>query len=315
MHEHQVEEIRAREPVRAPAAANASIRNTGPGGLLLLQRRYGNRLVQRLLALARKGEGEAEIEPAVELAITQARGGGRALDSGVQRQMEHAFGSDFSAVRIHTGAEAHSLNRSLNAVAFTTGRDIFFRDSAYDPGSRSGRELLAHELTHVVQQGGGAVQGKLVLGAAGDTYEQEADSVASRVVAGLESGASPVQRQCACGENSSSGEECPECRQKREEVQGREAGAGLALTLQRQDDGGGDGGAPLGPSGDVGSADGELGSGSDCRNKCRQDFKDCIDQATPPWWNPFGHDPLPGTPAYNRCLKAKVDCMRNCPTE
>ena len=70
-------------------------------------------------------------------------------------QMEAAFDVDLSAVRIHTGSQAASLSRDLGAHAFTTGQDIFFGHREYDPGSLKGRELLAHELTHVVQQGSG----------------------------------------------------------------------------------------------------------------------------------------------------------------
>jgi hypothetical protein len=74
------------------------------------------------------------------------------------------------------------LNRSLNARAFTTGRDIFFRQGAYNPGSSGGRELLAHELTHVVQQTGGAVRAKMVVNQPGDRFEQEADQAARAVI-------------------------------------------------------------------------------------------------------------------------------------
>jgi hypothetical protein len=155
----------------------------------------------------------------------------------VRQQMENAFGSDFSGVRVHTGAGAHSLNKALNAIAFTTGQDIFFRDSAYDPGSPAGKELLAHELTHVVQQGGATVQGKLVLGAGDDPYEREAGSVAREVIAGLESAntALSVQRECACGGHADSGE-CAACRQERESAaQNDQLASGRRL--QRQDDG------------------------------------------------------------------------------
>jgi hypothetical protein len=73
--------------------------------------------------------------------------------------MERAFGADFTGVRAHTGAEADMLNRSLGARAFTAGQDIFFRRGSYDPASRSGRRLLAHELSHVVQQDTGVSSG------------------------------------------------------------------------------------------------------------------------------------------------------------
>ena len=64
------------------------------------------------------------------------------------------MGADFSGVKVHTDAQADQLNQSIQAKAFTTGQDIFFRQGAYQPGSRGGQELLAHELTHTIQQGG-----------------------------------------------------------------------------------------------------------------------------------------------------------------
>jgi Domain of unknown function (DUF4157) len=75
--------------------------------------------------------------------------------------MEQAFGANFGSVRIHTDSQSDQLNRSINAQAFTTKSDIFFSKGKYDPGSRSGQELLAHELTHVVQQTGGAIHRKV----------------------------------------------------------------------------------------------------------------------------------------------------------
>jgi len=123
----------------------------------------------------------------VEDEIQRARGGGRALDRGARAQMEGALGADLSGVRVHTDGRADQLNQALEARAFTTGQDVFFRQGQYDPGSAGGRELLAHELTHVVQQGGAApqadaVQAKLTVGAVDDEYEQEADQVARQVM-------------------------------------------------------------------------------------------------------------------------------------
>jgi hypothetical protein len=135
-----------------------------------------------VLALARKGTGEAEAAPELEQSIQQARGGGQAIDKGVQGQMESAFGVDFSGVRVHTDIQADTLNRELSASAFTTGQDIFFRQGAYNPDSSTGRELIAHELTHVVQQNGDKIQRKLTVGQPGDKYEQEADQVARAVM-------------------------------------------------------------------------------------------------------------------------------------
>lgn len=172
-----------------PASAHASVLNQATAGrpsragqsMLQLQRQYGNRYVQRVLALARKGAGDAEVAPELEQSIQRERGGGQALDGKVRGRMEPALGTNFSGVRVHTDAEADKLSRALNAHAFTTGQDIFFLKGAYNPGSSGGRELLAHELTHVVQQNGEKVQCKLTIGKPGDIYEQEADKVA-RVV-------------------------------------------------------------------------------------------------------------------------------------
>ena len=95
-----------------------------------------------------------EVTSDLESTIESRRGGGQALPDSARDFFEPRFGQDFSGVNIHTGGEADTLNRQLEARAFTTGGDIFFREGEYNPDSSAGRELLAHELTHVVQQGG-----------------------------------------------------------------------------------------------------------------------------------------------------------------
>jgi hypothetical protein len=82
-----------------------------------------------------------------------ARGGGQALDAGVRRFMEARFGWRFDDVRVHTDAAAGRLARQVDSYAFTVGRNIFFAPDRYRPDDHDGRRLLAHELTHVVQQG------------------------------------------------------------------------------------------------------------------------------------------------------------------
>lgn len=89
----------------------------------------------------------------LESSINQARGGGQALAPSIRQPMEQAFGADFSGVRVHTDAKSDQLNHSIQAKAFTTGKDIFFRQGEYNPQSSKGQELLAHELTHTIQQG------------------------------------------------------------------------------------------------------------------------------------------------------------------
>ena len=100
------------------------------------------------------GGGEASED--LESSIQSARGGGQSLDSNLQVKMGQAMGADFSRVKVHTDARSDQLNKSIQAKAFTTGQDVFFRQGVYQPSSRGGQELIAHELTHVVQQNGGA---------------------------------------------------------------------------------------------------------------------------------------------------------------
>ncbi|MUG93196.1 DUF4157 domain-containing protein [Scytonema sp. UIC 10036] len=98
------------------------------------------------------------ITPDLETSIQQARGRGKPLPDNIRQPMEQAFGADFSGVKVHTDAQSDGLNQAVQAKAFTTGQDIFFRQGKYDPGSSIGQELLAHELTHVVQQMQGQIQ-------------------------------------------------------------------------------------------------------------------------------------------------------------
>ncbi len=91
-----------------------------------------------------------------ESQLNQARSGGSSLEPTLQGQLESAMGADFSSVKIHNDNQADQLSRSIQAKAFTTGNDVFFKQGEYNPSSKSGQTLIAHELTHVVQQGGAA---------------------------------------------------------------------------------------------------------------------------------------------------------------
>jgi uncharacterized protein DUF4157 len=96
----------------------------------------------------------------LEQTIQAERGGGQALPDQAKNFFENGFGQDFSDVRVHADKDADALNQSLSARAFTVGSDIFFRSGEYDPSGQNGKELIAHELTHVVQQGAAKVQKK-----------------------------------------------------------------------------------------------------------------------------------------------------------
>lgn len=127
----------------------------------------GPALADRLQRIARRaapsgpdpvGPEGGSLDEITTRAVEQARGGGAPLESGPQRDMESAFGADFSAVRIHRGPDADLLNRQLGARAFTIGSDIFFRGGEPSLTSEGGRHLLAHELTHTLQQGASAAR-------------------------------------------------------------------------------------------------------------------------------------------------------------
>jgi hypothetical protein len=85
--------------------------------------------------------------------IQSTKNGGNAMNEATKSFMESRFGTDFSNVKIHTGSYASQLSKDLNAQAFTVGNDIYFNEGKYQPESFAGKYLLAHELTHTIQQG------------------------------------------------------------------------------------------------------------------------------------------------------------------
>jgi hypothetical protein len=136
------------------------------------------------------------------------RAPGRPLELQTRTFMEGKFGHDFSKVRVHADERAGASARAVDSLAYTVGNNLVFASGQYAPGTAQGTRLLAHELTHVVQQGGGgnAIQHKLTIGQPHDRYEQEADRMAA-FVAGPTTGqttpslsalpASHIQRACS----------------------------------------------------------------------------------------------------------------------
>jgi hypothetical protein len=112
-----------------------------------------DKLQMKPLVQRSENSGDSEASSDVEGAINSARGSGQQLPNRLRRKMENAMGVDFSGVKIHTDGKADVLNRSLNARAFTTGQDIFFKKGEYNPDSVEGQKLIAHESTHTIQQG------------------------------------------------------------------------------------------------------------------------------------------------------------------
>jgi hypothetical protein len=99
-------------------------------------------------------DGGGLVSEAVSSQVESSRGGGSPMAEKTRTFMESRFGQDFSGVRIHTDFNGIQLSQNLNAQAFTVGNDVFFNQGKYDPEGESGRHLLAHELTHTIQQSG-----------------------------------------------------------------------------------------------------------------------------------------------------------------
>jgi hypothetical protein len=94
----------------------------------------------------------------IEIRLDQTAGSGSPLPENIQEYMGSRFGYDFSKVKLHADGDAANLARSLSAQAFTIGKDVYFSSGKYDPNSMQGKKLIAHELTHVVQQKYGGEQ-------------------------------------------------------------------------------------------------------------------------------------------------------------
>jgi hypothetical protein len=134
-------------------------------------------------------------------------GGGAPLDTETRADMETRFGHDFGDVRVHTDGAAHDSAKSVNAQAYTVGSNIVFQRDKYDPSSEGGKHMLAHELTHVVQQRSGPVDGTDTGGGVkvsdpSDRFEREAVANADRLMSAP--APAPAVQRCEDGGHSSS---------------------------------------------------------------------------------------------------------------
>jgi hypothetical protein len=148
-----------------------------PSAVMHLQKTAGNATVSAALE-------EQETSPVKDVV---GSGGGSPLDRDTRGFMESRLGADFSDVRVHTDGKASESARSVQAYAYTVGNDVVFQSDKYAPESESGQRMLAHELTHVVQQRSGPVDGTPAPGGIqishpSDSFEQAAASSADRVM-------------------------------------------------------------------------------------------------------------------------------------
>jgi hypothetical protein len=175
MREHEREQDRADAPKPTPAPVDAMRKVASSAGNAAFAR------------FAEPGSGllpGGRVHPDVESAIGAARGGGRALDAPVRDRVGDALGDPLADVRVHADERADTLARSVSARAFTTGSDIFFAHGEYRPRTTDGDALLAHELTHVVQQRGSPTTGPLTVTDAGGALEAEAEATARELGGG-----------------------------------------------------------------------------------------------------------------------------------
>lgn len=184
MHSHEHDCQQARHADRHAPRGPAGTRGGTAHALLDLQARAGNAAVSRMV------EEAGGADTAIADRIRRAAGGGSALPARPRRQLEQQLGSDLGAVRVHHGSAADSLAREVQAQAFTTGSDIFFRAGAYNPSTPGGLHLLAHEAVHTVQQRQGPVAGTPASGGINlsdpsDRFERAAEVTAAEVVSRL----------------------------------------------------------------------------------------------------------------------------------
>lgn len=209
------------------AALSGRLDAIGPDGVRGLQRAVGNAATTGALTDPELATDEPSRSPVHEVVSS----GGEPLHQGVRADMEARLGHDFGDVRVHTDDAADKSARSVNAHAYTVGSHVVFQRSAFDPESHAGATTLAHELTHVVQQRSGPVDGTPAAGGIqisdpADRFEREASETAERVISTTAPPAtdssSHLQRQAGQAPN----EEAPE---EEEVVQGS--------FPQRQDEG------------------------------------------------------------------------------
>ena len=168
-----------RAPGRAPLAVHTE------ASLLHLQRTAGNAGVVQMLAdeseQAAQDSGPSPVHDIV------GKGGGAPLDESTRTSMESRFGQDFSDVRVHTDSRASESAEAVGANAYTVGNDVVFRSGHFDSSSPTGQRTIAHELSHVVQQRSGPVDGTeapggIRLSDPDDRFERAADATAEHVM-------------------------------------------------------------------------------------------------------------------------------------
>ena len=190
MQSHEIDLLINPESHQAPTRKKDAAESAGPEALM-----HGRTdvLTPSAVMHLQKTAGNATVSAALEeqepslVKDVVGSGGGSPLDRDPRGFMESRLGADFSDVRVHTDTKATESARSVQAYAYTVGNDVVFQSDKYAPDSDSGQKMLAHELTHVVQQRSGPVDGTPAPGGIkvshpSDRFEQAAESTADRVM-------------------------------------------------------------------------------------------------------------------------------------
>ncbi|MFC8828875.1 DUF4157 domain-containing protein [Streptomyces sp. NPDC057137] len=169
------------------AAATGRTDVIGTAGMGVLQRAVGNGALGPVIQRARSGAPDQAEEERRSPVHDVVSSGGSPLDTETRTDLESRMGADFSDVRIHNDSAAHESAKGVGAHAYTVGNNVVFQRDAYDPSSPQGRTTLAHELTHVIQQREGPVEGTEAPGGIrvsdpSDRFEREAVANADRVL-------------------------------------------------------------------------------------------------------------------------------------
>src|SRR2546428_8866541 len=196
MQSRETDLLSSPESHQAPAKRKEATESAGPEALM-----HGRTdvLTPSAVMHLQKTAGNASVSAALEeqepslVKDVVGSGGGSPLDRDTRGFMESRLGADFSDVRVHTDAKASESARSVQAHAYTVGTDVVFQSGNYAPESDSGKRMLAHELTHVVQQRSGPVagtpaEGGIKISHPSDGFEQAAESSADRVMSAQPAG-------------------------------------------------------------------------------------------------------------------------------
>ena len=181
-------------PAKWQAAATGRTEVLDPEAMVGLQRLAGNKAVGGLLEPETAGDEPSPVHDVINSS------GGSPLAAPVAQEMSQRLGHDFSEVRVHTDSRAHDSAVAVNAQAYTVGNNVVFQRDKYDPSSDSGKLMLAHELTHVVQQRSGPVDGSDAGGGIRvsdphDRFEREAAATAESVMSAPAPVGGNVQRE------------------------------------------------------------------------------------------------------------------------